>query len=617
MAETSVDELERLAAAAAPARGGELTPQALFAAAIVAAIMGLSYPYMVLKLGFGPNVSIVSAFFGFVILSVVARKSYDRWQNNIVQTAGTSAAQTAFMCGVLAAFDMLRSSKVVVFHVNPTPLQTFLWLTCASLLGVLLAVPMRKHFIVDEQLAFPDGMAAAETLLVLDPPRGLARTDPAWITARRAAIVLGAGLLASALMMLLRADGLIFSFIPEGWAPPAGFVLGAAGASFALATMGVGASYSLLSIGTGLLVGLRVNFWMLVGGVLAWIVLPLLLIQSHVLPDHATRTQVLYWVMWPGIGMIMAGGMAVLALRWKLLAEAFRSLRSAGTGSTEFPLRWVLIGVAVLSAALCLVQYAFFGLPVWMSILGILLAVPLMLVGLRALGETNWGPIGALSNLSQGIFAMLAPGNVLAGMMGNASTGTIAVTSEGLMQDYRAGYLIGSTPRSMTIAQLLAAPIGAGALALVYPLLVKTYGIVGEHAQLAAPGARRTAGFAELLAGGADKLPQSALWAMLAFAILGVAFAVLEMRPGWKRWVPSPTGLSLGMLLPFAAVATLFVGGLGGAIWQRYRPKSAASYLVPLASGLIAGEAMMAVLIPLLLPLLQLLGVHTPIGGKG
>ena len=56
------------------------------------------------------------------------------------------------------------------------------------------------------------------------------------------------------------------------------------------------------------------------------------------------------------------------------------------------------------------------------------------------------------------------------------------------MQDYKAGHMIGSTPRSMTIAQLIGAPIGAAALASTYPALVKTYGIVGEHAQLAAPG---------------------------------------------------------------------------------------------------------------------------------
>ena len=79
-------ELELEAHRARPAHG-ELTLASLAAAAVVAAIMGAAYPYMVLKLGFGPNVSIVSAFFGYLILSVVSvfvRGSYDRFQNNIV-----------------------------------------------------------------------------------------------------------------------------------------------------------------------------------------------------------------------------------------------------------------------------------------------------------------------------------------------------------------------------------------------------------------------------------------------------------------------------------------------------------------------------------------------------
>ena len=578
----------------------ELTPATLFAAMIVAAIMGASYPYMVLKLGFGPNVSVVSAFFGFVILSLIARKGYDRWRNNIVQTAGTSAAQTAFMCSVLAAFDMLRAWKIVSFHIDPTPLQTFIWLTNASLLGVLLAAPMRRHFIVDEKLPFPDGMAAGETLMVLDPPRGLGPGDAAFQRARRAALVLGAGLLASGVVMLLREDARIFSVIPEAWTPGA-LTLGAAGAAFVVANMGVGASYSLLSIGTGMLVGLRVNFWMLFGGVLGWIVAPLLLIRFGVLPDHPTRTKVLYWVMWPGLGMIMAGGLTALGLRWRLLVEAFAAVAKASASGEEFPLAWVGASAAILAVSLCAVQLLFFGMPIWLSAASILLSVPLMLVGLRALGETNWGPIGALSNLTQGLFAGIAPGNVTANILGGGTIGVVAATSEGLIQDYKAGHMIGSTPRTMTIAQLLGAPIGAAALAWTYPALVRTYGIVGEHAALAAPSARRAAGFAELLSSGADKLPASALWAMLVAALFGVLFAVLEQKPGLKRWTPSPTGLSLGMLLPFAAVASLFVGGAAGAAWQTWRPASARTYLVPLASGLIAGEAMVAVVVPVLL----------------
>jgi uncharacterized oligopeptide transporter (OPT) family protein len=581
--------------------GSELTWQALFAAVVVAAIMGATYPYMVLKLGFGPNVSIVAAFFGFIILRVIAGKTYDRWQNNMVQTAGTSAAQTAFMCSVLAAFDMLRASKVVSFHLNPTPMQTFIWLTVTSLLGVLLAAPMRKHFVVDEKLPFPDGMAAGETLIVLDPPRGGVKGDIKWDQARRAAQILGIGLIASALLMLFREDAKMnFAFIPEGW-DPGTLTLGVAGAGVVLTSLGVGMGYSLLSVGSGMIIGLRIDFWLVVGGVVGWIIAPVLLVQSGILPDHPTRTQVLYWVMWPGVGMVMAGGLTALVLRWRMLAEAFRALRGADLASGEFPLNLVIIGVIGLTIALCLIQRAFFGLPVWMTLLAVVVSVPLMLVGLRALGETNWGPIGALSNLMQGLFAAVAPGNVTANIMGNGTTGTIAVTSEGLIQDYKAGHMIGSTPRSMTIAQLIGAPIGAAALAWTYPVLVRTYGLIGEHAGLAAPGARRSAGLAELLSAGVSKLPPSALWAMLGASLLGILFAVLEENPKLKRWTPSPTGVSLGVLLPFSAISTLFVGGVAAAIWQWRHPCSAGVYMIPLASGFIAGEAIIAVLVPVLL----------------
>src|SRR6185503_5004581 len=123
----------------------EFTGRAVLAGMVVAAVMGASYPYIVLKLGFGPNVSVVSAFLGYLLLGI-AFKDYNRWENNIVQTAGTAAAQTAFMCVLLAAFDMLAASRTVTFTLTLTPLQSFTWLTTAGLLGVLLAVPMRQHF---------------------------------------------------------------------------------------------------------------------------------------------------------------------------------------------------------------------------------------------------------------------------------------------------------------------------------------------------------------------------------------------------------------------------------------------------------------------------------------
>src|SRR5215468_5646660 len=150
-----------------PPGARELTPRAIAAGTIVAAIMGASYPYIVLKLGFGPNVSVVAAILGYLMLGLLFR-DFNRWENNIVQTAGTSAGQTAFMCVLLAAFDMLNAKPELGVHIQLSFWQIFAWLLVAGLMGVLMAVPMRRHFIDEEKLIFADGVAAAETLVVLD-----------------------------------------------------------------------------------------------------------------------------------------------------------------------------------------------------------------------------------------------------------------------------------------------------------------------------------------------------------------------------------------------------------------------------------------------------------------
>src|SRR5438477_5891097 len=188
-----------------PAHIRELSARAIICGLVVAVVMGASYPYIVLKLGFGPNVSVVAAFFGYLALGIVF-KNYNRWENNMVQTAGTAAAQTAFMCVLLAAFDMLGASRTVSFHLTLSPWQSFAWLTTAGLLGVLIAVPMRQHFVVDEKLPYPDGLAAGETLIVLDGHGA---------DARQAALALALGTVASAAVMLMTEDALVFRLFPS------------------------------------------------------------------------------------------------------------------------------------------------------------------------------------------------------------------------------------------------------------------------------------------------------------------------------------------------------------------------------------------------------------------
>jgi len=564
-----------------PAGLREFSVRAVLCGLVVAAVMGASYPYVVLKLGFGPNVSVVAAFFGYLALGIVF-KNYNRWENNIVQTAGTAAAQTAFMCVLLAAFDMLAASQTVSFNVTLTPLQSFAWLTTAGLLGVLLAVPMRQHFIVDEKLTYADGVAAGETLIVLDGH------GP---EARQAARALALGAIASAGLMLMTEDALVLRWFPSV------ILLGTA----VTMTTGVGINWSLLSLGSGMLVGLRINASMLLGMAISWIVLPYALLRYGIIAQGFNKDDVLFWVMWPATGMLVAGGLASLVLRWNILAKTFRNFSTANVRSDDFALKWVGAGVAITSIALIVVQKVSLGLDAWITGVAILLSLPLMLAGLRVLGETNWGPISALSNMMQGIFGILAPGHIAANMVASGTTGTIAVESEALMQDYKAGDMIGSSPKYLTFMQLLATPVGAAAVSWMYPLLRDTYGVVGEHAGLSSPISRKWAGFAEILSRGFSALPPGAVTALVVASIIGVVFTVLEARK--LKWVPSPTGIGIGMLVPASVIIVMFAGGAVERIWRNADRRSNELYMTPLASGLIAGEAIIAVVVPLLVVL--------------
>jgi uncharacterized oligopeptide transporter (OPT) family protein len=200
--------------------------------------------------------------------------------------------------------------------------------------------------------------------------------------------------------------------------------------------------------------------------------------------------------------------------------------------------------------------------------------------------------------MMQAVFGLIAPGNVAANLVASGVTGSVASESEGLMQDYKTGHIIGSSPKHLTYAQLLAIPVGAGAVALVYPLLRETYGIGGETG-LSSPISQKWAGFATLLSRGLGAMPAGAGTALAVAVALGVVFTLLESTR-YKKWTPSPTGVGIGMLVPASAIITMFLGGLVEWAWKARNAPSAGRYMVPLASGFVAGEAIVAVVLPIL-----------------
>jgi len=554
-----------------------LTLRAVIVSLIVAAMTGAAYPYIVLKIGYGPNISLVSAFFGFMALaslSAITHKKHHRCEVNLVQTAGTAAGQSGFMCAVLAAFDMLKQKPELGFNIELSTFQIFIWLSLTGMLGVLLAVPLRQHYIDEENLPFADGAAAGETIKVLD--EGPEKAKPRLYA-------LSFGMMLSALVTFLR-DGLSQPLLP----PHIAF-------NKTLESLKLGSEVSLLSIGSGLIVGLRVGLSMAIGMIIAWVIAPPLLVQSHIVPA-LQFSQVLRWVMWPAVGFLVSGGLTALILKWKLVIKTFTQIKTNQIGQKDISMRFLIIGASILAILIALQHQLFLDFPVWLTIISLILSFVLMLIGTRVLGETNWAPISSMANVMQLIYHGLAPHSITANMIGSGMSASVAANGEHLMQDYKAGKIVGSINRDLTIMQLMAVPVGSLAVAIIYPALKLKYGI-GEQG-LTSPISLRWAGFAELLSKGLSSLPPGCLVAMIVAVLCGTLMTLLE--PRYARYVPSPTAIGIGMLVPGQAILPMVIGGLIQHVWHKKNKAQEEAYNLPLSSGFIAGEAIIVLILAIL-----------------
>jgi uncharacterized oligopeptide transporter (OPT) family protein len=198
------------------------------------------------------------------------------------------------------------------------------------------------------------------------------------------------------------------------------------------------------------------------------------------------------------------------------------------------------------------------------------------------------------------LFAAFWPSNVGHNLIAAGVAGTCNAQAEGTIQDYKTGKLVGSTPRVLTWVQLAAVPIGAAAVAIMYPLLLSQYRL---GVDLTTPTGVKIANMAVLLSKGIDALPPGALlWTVVA----SVAGVVLTLAKEFLRfgWLPSPSGLGFGLLLPGTLVVAIAIGGILAWCWEKVRKASYDRYATTVASGFIGGEALLGGLIlPVLAPL--------------
>jgi uncharacterized oligopeptide transporter (OPT) family protein len=268
----------------------------------------------------------------------------------------------------------------------------------------------------------------------------------------------------------------------------------------------------------------------------------------------------------------------------------------------EVPTSWFVVGAGVSGVAVVALGYAAFGIPLHYGALAVFLTFFLALVACRATGETDITPIGAMGKVMQLTYGALLPQNYAANLMTASITSSASAEAADLLNDLKSGYLLGAHPRRQFVAQLLGIVPGTigsvfGYFLLVPNALVLT-GRAGEPPAFAAPAAQQWKAVAELFRDGLGNLHPMARGGIAIGLALGTTLAIVEwIAPRSKRWLPSASGLGLGLILPFTTSLSFVLGALAAEAARALSPRAAGRFVVPVASGLIAGESIVGVIV--------------------
>jgi uncharacterized oligopeptide transporter (OPT) family protein len=208
-----------------------------------------------------------------------------------------------------------------------------------------------------------------------------------------------------------------------------------------------------------------------------------------------------------------------------------------------------------------------------------------------------------MGKVTQLVYGLLAPGNMTTNLMTASITGGAAVHTADLLTDLKAGYLLGANPRKQVVAQIFGVAAGTIFAVPAYLLLVNPDEIGGD--KWPAPAAQVWAGVAKIVTSGLAALPAGAAEGIAYGAMAGVVLALIEeiVPKAYKRYTLSSAAVGIAWIVPGWNSVSLFLGALLAWALRRIDERRADQYVIPVASGLIAGESLGAVLIAALVAL--------------
>ncbi|VVE68631.1 oligopeptide transporter, OPT family [Pandoraea anapnoica] len=626
----------------------ELTVRGMILGALITVVFTASNVYLGLKVGLTFSSSIPAAVISMAVLR--ALRGGNILENNMVQTQASAA-------GTLSSIIFVLPGLLMIGHWQGFPFGLTLAI-CASggILGVLFTIPLRRAMVVDSDLPYPEGVAAAEILRVgSEGDEGTSSASGKASTGNEASGVreIAFGGIVSALFAFATAGLKILGESITAWIP-------AGAAVFRLTT-----GFSLALIGAGYLIGIVSGLAILLGAVLTWGVAVPVLTAITPNPDGLAMAAFANGLWQHKVRFIGAGVIGVAAI-WTLITLAkpmvdgvktsFTALGKArgargksGNGQTlgrteqDLSPYWV-IGLTLLCVAVWVVTFGVFLADAPLSFGGIATLVICSVVFAVVFGflvaaacgymaglvGSSASPISGIGIVAVVLVSLLilsvsqasglldtTGGSKLAialALFTTAAVIAIATISNDNLQDLKTGWLVGATPWRQQVALLVGCVVGAAVIPPVLNLLYNAYGFTDALPRAGMdPSQALSAPQAILMTAIAKGIFTHQLdWSMLGIgAALGLALiaidAALAKRGGVAR-VPV-IAVGIGIYLPPTIGSVLVIGAVLGWIAQRVlkaRAKAQGKDFGPyaeaaerrgvlLASGLIVGESLVGV----------------------
>ena len=603
----------------------EITLRGVILGVLITLVFTAANVYLGLRVGLTFATSIPAAVISMAILS--AFRDSTILENNIVQTVASAA-------GTLSAIIFVLPGLLIVGWWVEFPFwESFFICASGGILGVLFTIPLRRAMVVNTDLPYPEGVAAAEVLEVGDAARGSATQE-----SREGLLAVIYGALASAGLAIVAATGYataeftrFFRFDRIG---------------FPAAASGFDMGFSLALIGAGYLVGLSVGFAMLLGLIISWgVAVPWLTAHPFPVPHNpfaATDIDNYANFIWAKqVRFIGAGAIAVASL-WTLIKligpvvsgvvstlSASRAARGGVGERTDTDMSPGWIGLVAL-ACLGVIAYLLFEFlaPTPLaarSMTLVIAAVPFVFIGgflIAAVCGYMAGLIGASNSPISGVgilailFSSLVfvfvihPGQdterplVAFALFATAIVFAIATISNNNLQDLKTGQLVKATPRAQQWALIIGVIAGAAIIPPVLNVLAHAFGFAGApnigtvtHQPLPAPQATLISALAQGVIGG------NLNWNMIYIGMaLGVGLVVLDELLGAMKWLRlSPLAVGIGIYLPMNATLPVVIGAVIGHLYDSWTkrtpsPEYSKRLAVLIASGMIVGESLWGVI---------------------